>query len=102
MFYGRETELKKLNERYNSNKFECIIIYGRRRVGKTTLIKEFLKNKKAVYFVAREANNHINLEKFSDDVYAVTAAEQSGNSYFADWERAFDYIAQIWLDLLHN
>ena len=95
MFYGRETELKKLNEMYNSGKFECAVIYGRRRVGKTTLIKEFLKNKKAVYFVAREANNQINLERFSDDVYSVTATEQSGNSYFADWEKAFDYVAQV-------
>lgn len=44
-FYCREDELRKLNKRYAGDKFECIVIYGRRRVGKTALINEFCKNK---------------------------------------------------------
>jgi AAA+ ATPase superfamily predicted ATPase len=53
MFIGREAELKKLNEMYISGKYECAVIYGRRRVGKTTLIKEFIKDKKShLFFVA--------------------------------------------------
>ena len=95
MFIGREAELKKLNEMYHSNNYECAIIYGRRRVGKTTLIKEFIKDKKAVYFLAREADGAVNLIRFSDDVYAVTAKELKGNSFFADWEKAFDYIYHV-------
>ena len=95
MFYGRETELQKLSEMYLSNKFECVIIYGRRRVGKTTLIKEFMKNKKGIYFVARESNSQINLNRFSDDIYSVTAKELAGNAAFSDWEKAFDYIGEI-------
>ncbi len=46
MFYCRETEFRKLNKRYREDCFECIIIYGRRRVGKTALINEFCKDKK--------------------------------------------------------
>ena len=42
-FYCRENELRKLNKRYKGDKFECIVIYGRRRVGKTALINEFCK-----------------------------------------------------------
>ncbi len=42
-FYCREAELRKLNKRYAGDKFECIVIYGRRRVGKTALINEFCK-----------------------------------------------------------
>ena len=95
MFYARESELKKLNEMYESNTFEFAVIYGRRRVGKTTLIKEFIKNKKAVYFVAREANSTINLNIFSNDIYSVTAKEIAGKSFFSDWEKAFDYIGEI-------
>ena len=95
MFVGRKSELAKLNEMYHSNNYECAIIYGRRRVGKTTLIKEFIKDKKAVYFLAREADGAVNLMRFSDDVYAVTAEELKGNSFFADWERAFDYIYHV-------
>ena len=43
-FYCREDELRKLNKRYAGDKFECIVIYGRRRVGKTALINEFCKD----------------------------------------------------------
>jgi AAA+ ATPase superfamily predicted ATPase len=80
---------------YAGDNFECVIIYGRRRVGKTTLIKEFIKDKKAIYFVAREAGGALNLNGFSNDVYAVTAKELAKNAFFSDWEKAFDYIRQI-------
>ena len=40
-FYCRDDELRKLNKRYENGKFECVVIYGRRRVGKTALINEF-------------------------------------------------------------
>ena len=43
-FYCREDELRKLNKRYAGDKFECIVIYGRRRVGKTALFNEFCKD----------------------------------------------------------
>ena len=95
MFIGRKTELNKLNEMYSSNQYECAIIYGRRRVGKTTLIKEFIKDKKAVYFLAREADGAINLTGFSNDVHAITAQGLRGNSFFADWEKALDYIYNV-------
>ena len=45
MFVGRESELTKLERMYSTNEFQFAVIYGRRRVGKTTLIREFLKNK---------------------------------------------------------
>ena len=50
MFIGRERELAALNKLYASDKFEFAVIYGRRRVGKTALINQFIKDKKAVYF----------------------------------------------------
>ena len=48
-FYCREDELRKLNKRYVGGKFECIIIYSRRRVGKTALINEFCKDKPTIF-----------------------------------------------------
>ena len=44
-FYCRDEELRKRNKRYAGNKFECIVIYGRRRVVKTALINECCKDK---------------------------------------------------------
>lgn len=95
MFVGRHQELKKLAKMYSTNQFEFAVIYGRRRVGKTTLIREFCKDKKAIYFIAREANNQSNLENFSRDVFAVTSKESAGNVIFADWEKAFQYIYEV-------
>ena len=53
-FYCREDELRKLNKRYAGDKFECIVIYGRRRVGKTALINEFCKDKPTIFFFCIE------------------------------------------------
>ena len=50
-FVNREKEMETLEREYKKeNSF--VVIYGRRRVGKTTLIKEFIKDKKAFYFFA--------------------------------------------------
>ena len=95
MFVGRVEELKKLEEMYRSKQFEFAVIYGRRRIGKTTLIKEFIKNKKAIFFMAREADSSINLAGFSNDVYGVVAKELAGNAQFSDWESALDFVARI-------
>jgi AAA+ ATPase superfamily predicted ATPase len=95
MFVGRKEELNKLNELYESSSFAFAVVYGRRRVGKTTLIREFIKDKRAVYFSAREADGELNLQSFSNDVYKVTANEQAATSLFAGWEQAFAYLGRI-------
>ena len=56
MFIGRERELKALEKLYISNKFEFAVIYGRRRVGKTALINQFIGDKSAIYFMGVESN----------------------------------------------
>ena len=65
MFIGRENELSQLNRLYASGRFEFAVIYGRRRVGKTAIINEFIKNKKAVFFTGVESNAKQNLENLS-------------------------------------
>ena len=51
LFIGRQAELDTLQKEYERDS-GFVVIYGRRRVGKTTLIKEFLKGKNAFYFLA--------------------------------------------------
>ena len=52
-FIGRRRELESLETAYQTDG-GFVVIYGRRRVGKTTLIKEFIKDKLAFYFLATE------------------------------------------------
>ena len=52
---GRNEELKHLNDLYNSDQFEFLIMYGRRRIGKTTILQEFASKNNSIFFPAREA-----------------------------------------------
>ena len=52
MFIGRERELSKLNKMYQSEMFEFAVLYGRRRVGKTTLIREFMRDKDGIFYMS--------------------------------------------------
>ena len=69
MFIGREKELSKLNQLYNTNVFQFPVIYGRRRVGKTALINEFIKNKEAISFTGLESTVSQNLENLSKSIH---------------------------------
>jgi len=62
MFAGRNNEIKKLDILFGSDKFECVVIHGRRRSGKTTMLREFMKDKRAIYFSAHETSSQENLK----------------------------------------
>lgn len=68
MFVGRQRELATLERRWDTGRFECVIIYGRRRVGKTTLINHFLTDRPTIYFSAIESNEERNLELLSRSI----------------------------------
>lgn len=92
MFIGRNKEVEALNRLYKSDKFEFVVIYGRRRVGKTALINHFINEKKAIYFMGVESNEKQNLENFSKSIIAFSSgiqAETSFSSYQAALEYAF-------------
>jgi len=87
MFIGRERELKTLNDHYGSNNFEFFCIYGRRRVGKTELIKEFIKGKKAIFFTGFEDTKDVNLASFSNSV-RETLYNSKSKAVYADFKDA--------------
>ena len=68
MFIGREAELESLKRVYSKDGFGMTIIYGRRRVGKSTLITEFIKDKKAIFYTATKVGAERNLNLFSKQV----------------------------------
>lgn len=88
--FGRKDELAYLNELYERNKFEFLIMYGRRRVGKTTILQEFARNTNTIFFPAREKNDSLNLEDFSKAIQFHF--DHSFIVSFKSWEDAFDYI----------
>lgn len=68
MFIGRETELKRLERMYSSDKLEFATVYGRRRVGKTTLINHFLEGRRSIFFACQKSSVNENLIELSAQV----------------------------------
>ena len=95
MFLCRENELRKLNKRYNGDKLECIIIYGRRRIGKTALINEFVKDKPVIYFPALKSNSQNNLAALSKAIYQYSRPEAVEAPVFQSFSAAFAEITRI-------
>ncbi|MDO4939932.1 MAG: ATP-binding protein [Lachnospiraceae bacterium] len=93
MFVGRERELAALEDFYNASGFGMMIIYGRRRVGKSRLIMEFVKNKKTLFYTATKVGKERNLELFSQQVVNLFLPELS-NVKLQMLEDVFDLISQ--------
>ena len=92
MFYCREEELRTMNNRYKKGHFECVVIYGRRRVGKTALINEFCKGKPTVYFSALNASSQENLEALSKAIYTCQNSDSTSTPTYRSYEDALEAI----------
>ena len=96
MFYCRNEELRKLNKRYDAGNFECIVIYGRRRVGKTTIINEFCKGKPTVFFSALlEGTAKDNLKTLSRAIYTYNQPDATDAPEYNSFDSALNEITRL-------
>lgn len=91
-FIGRTSELATLNTELNRGS-GFVVIYGRRRVGKTTLIKEFIKDKRAFYFLATTENEAQSMKRFAGVLSRTTKNPMLGKVTFTDWLDLFQVVA---------
>ncbi|WP_297489922.1 ATP-binding protein [Thermococcus sp.] len=92
MFVNRKRELEFLERKWKEGGAQLIIIYGRRRVGKTTLLKEFLRGREGVYFLATADSMGENVKELAEKF-----AELTGRGYFKevkDFGRLFRYLGE--------
>lgn len=94
-FYCREDELQKMNKRYIGDKFECIIIYGRRRVGKTALINEFCKDKPTIFFSALNTTGKENLEALSRAIMSFERPDMESSPEFRSYDAALEELTAL-------
>ena len=92
-FIGREQELKSLEEAYAKNSFQMCVLYGRRRVGKTALINEFIKNKEHIFFTAIKGSLGRNIELLSECVTEYFYPDVPG-LMFTDFKAILNTITQ--------
>lgn len=95
MFYCREKELNQLEKRYEGNKFECVVIYGRRRVGKTALINQFCKKKPVIFFSALNATEKENLIELSKMIYELKSGSAVNAPIYNTFDDAFSEITDL-------
>jgi uncharacterized protein len=92
MLRNRTRELDYLNRRYDRTGAEFVVLYGRRRVGKTTLIYEWSQGKPSLYFFAARLPDHVLLYEFGQQVaQALNQPERT----FADWTSVFTALAEL-------
>ncbi|NMN01355.1 ATPase [Bifidobacterium sp. DSM 109958] len=93
MFVGREHELEVLRGLYARDRFDMVVVYGRRRVGKTSLIDEFVRGRRVLYFTALQQSSALNLRGFSEAVYRFFGMPDLLPA-FGSWQDAFSFVAQ--------
>ena len=97
MFIGREKEIQTLERLYDQPGYQMVVLYGRRRIGKTSLIREFGRNRSAIFYTATKDEPSICLRDFTASVkelFPEDATLQLLDS-FPNWNVAFDYIGTI-------
>ena len=94
MFVNREKELQLLEDEYSSDGFRFTILYGRRRVGKTTLLKEYIDSKPHLYFLVTLEALHIVLRRFQNIVADHLEDEFLRGLELQRFEQLFSYIAK--------
>jgi AAA+ ATPase superfamily predicted ATPase len=91
-FIDRERELDALERSWQTKEPQLIVIYGKRRIGKTELIKQFIKEKPGLYFLAQRINETENLKWLGEAVGEFFGDEVLKRSGFKEWRWFFDYL----------
>lgn len=95
MFIGRKQELQFLEDKYNSKGGQLIVLYGRRRVGKTETLREFCKGKRHIFYSCREVSDKLQLRSFSEKLLKENIPAASYIKEFSDWETALKSVLDL-------
>ena len=95
MFIGRESELSYFEGKYAAPGGQLIVLYGRRRIGKTELLRRFCEGKQHVYYSCRELSDKNQLVAFSERILKAGIPAAKYIDSFQDWEAALKSILEL-------
>lgn len=102
MFVDREAELASLQQAWNSERAELIVVYGRRRVGKTALLRTFCTDRPHTFWVASLSSEAILRQSFTNALWQATHPQNPEAGFvYGDWERAFQAMAELATEQRH-
>lgn len=93
-FIDRKDEIRTLENEYARKGSALVILYGRRRVGKTTLISEFIKDKPVLFFLASEESEAQNRADFKDRATEFINNDLLRDAKVSSWDTIFKAIMQ--------
>jgi AAA+ ATPase superfamily predicted ATPase len=96
LFADREEELQFLEEKFRSAGAELVVIYGRRRVGKTELVARFMRGKPAVYFLADRRPERDLLLELRAKMAQALKDESFAKLEVKDWQELFEEFLKWW------
>ncbi|MFM8321647.1 MAG: ATP-binding protein [Chloroflexota bacterium] len=97
-YVGRSTELGEFSRLYHSQRAEFLILYGRRRIGKTRLITRWLETKqpRALFFLAEPTSSVDQLRSFSQAIFRFESQSQPpADMTYGNWRTAFEALARL-------
>ncbi|MBE5947869.1 MAG: ATP-binding protein [Lachnospiraceae bacterium] len=95
MFIGRESELQFLEDRYNRTDGQLIVLYGRRRIGKTETLRKFCEGKSHVFYSCKECDDRLQLKSFSEKILKENLPAGKYITEFSDWEKALASVTEL-------
>lgn len=88
MFIGRQVELGLLDDYYNSDRSEFCVLYGRRRIGKSTLLEKFTENKPSFFYLAGREPKRLQLKRFVRELGKTVSDPLVGKTAITEWDEA--------------
>ncbi len=95
MFVGRQAEIAQLEKHYASGKAEMFVLYGRRRIGKSTLLRQFCAQKPHAFYVATESTDAEELAAFSQAILQYQSGQEVRAFTYPSWEDALRMLAEL-------
>lgn len=94
MFVNREQELHALNVAFGAKGGQLVVMWGRRRVGKTFLLQAFSERRRTLFHAATQQSAQVELAAFTETTRAVLGTQGLPTGYvFPDWTTALDFVA---------
>jgi len=95
MFINRTKELEALEDEYSSSRASFSVVYGRRRVGKTALLSEFIRDKKHIYLYVTQSDLNSQLEAFTRQIRSFVDEALAKHLAFVSFEEAIEFLTTL-------
>ena len=94
-FIDRFDELSLLENSWARDGAEFVVLYGRRRIGKTRLILEFMGGKKGIFFIAEDTSSKVQITELKDKIARYFEDDFLRRTEIKEWRDLFEYLTKI-------